>query len=709
MLRDTLGSLPATLNGQYAQILGNIHTNHRKLAVKAFQWVIHSNVPIYVDELMDVLATDVAAEPRFSPKRRLVDREDLFRICSYLIDVSPRNRRVEKHEHNPVRFAHLSVKEYLLSDQLLASPIAEFAPTYLDAHALIARDCLSYLLHANKNYGMEARNLVTTNGLDQYDFTMSDFINQYEGWKPCGWPEQIDQYEKELKAALPLIFYAAEFWAHHARIAEEQDGELFQLMIEAFEPGTFDQWTSFVDLRWNSCMKRRDVFGRGRLDRLTYAIDMQLLKMVQHLLQQGVDVHTDGSETLTPMQAAAESGNLELVKTLIKFGANVNLTASAGGTPLSIAANRGDIEVVELLLVEGADVNLVGAPKYPNTLPTGEPKENYSKTPLMAAASGNHVSVARILIGKGANVQFTTGHEFPVNPAPALHFATICSNAEMVQLLLSHGALSNPDTHITAFRIAVYSRRVEGARLLLEAGIGVNTFIPSRKTDAKVISRDCFETALQIASRSVNLPMVELLLRWGADVNLHTNSNVGTALQAASLRGSERLIELLIQAGANVNLQVGSSGSAIHAACSLGNGGYPSVVRLLIEHGADIHLQGGKYGSPLRTAASCNNTAIISVLLENGADVNQRVENGGSALEAALEKGHGRAAHLLLAASADRTVRDELLPRLQDVYRGIDDLSSRERVEQITTEDGEIMLVKGRRSPDGIYGLPDYC
>ena len=467
-----------------------------------------------------------------------------------------------------------------MSDQLLASPIAEFAPTSLDAHALIARDCLSYLLHANKNYGMEPRDLVTMNGLDQYDFTMSDFINQYEGWKPCGWPEQIDQYEKELKAALPLIFFAAEFWAHHARIAEEQDGELFQLMIEAFEPGTFDQWTSFVDLRWNSCMKRRDVFGRGRLDRLTYAIGMQLLKMVQHLLQQGVDVHTDGSETLTPMQAAAESGNLELVKTLIKFGANINLTASAGETPLSIAANRGDIEVVELLLVEGADVNLIGTPKYPNTLPTGEPKENYSKTPLMAAASGNHVSVARILIGKGANVLFTTGHEFPETPATALHFATLCSNAEMVQLLLYHGVLSNPDTHIIAFRIAVCSRRDDGARLLLEAGIGVNTLIPSSETDGEVENRDCFKTALQIASRHVNLPMVQLLLRWGADVNLQTDSNVGTALQAASLRGSERLIDLLIQAGANVNLQVGSSGSAIHAACSLDNRGYPSVVRL---------------------------------------------------------------------------------------------------------------------------------
>ena len=211
---------------------------------------------------------------------------------------------------------------------------------------------------------------------------------------------------------------------------------------------------------------------------------------------------------------------------------------------------------------------------------------------------------------------------------------------------------------------------------------------------------------MQIAARHYDLPMVQFLLRYGADVNLQTNSNVGTALQAASLRGSERLIELLTQAGANVNLQVGSSGSAIHAACSLDNGGYPSVVRLLIEHGADIHLQGGEYGSPLRTAASCNNTAIISILLENGADVNQREENGGSALEAALEEGNGHAAHLLLAAGADRNVKDELLLRLQDVYRDIDDLLSRERIEP--TEDRKVMLVKGRRNRGGLYWLPDY-
>ena len=89
--------------------------------------------------------------------------------------------------------------------------------------------------------------------------------------------------------------------------------------------------------------------------------------------------------------------------------------------------------------------------------------------------------------------------------------------------------------------------------------------------------------------------------------------------------------------------------------------------------------------------------------------MNQREENGGSALEAALEKCHGRAAHLLLAASADRTVRDELLPRLQDVYRGIGDLLWREITARIPRGDGTIKLVKQGHIPDGIYGLPYFC
>ncbi|KAL8875794.1 MAG: hypothetical protein Q9198_005899 [Flavoplaca austrocitrina] len=303
-------SLPATLNGQYAQILGNIHTNHRKLAVKAFQWVIHSKFPIYVDELVDVLAIDVAAKPRFRPKRRLIDQDDLFRNCSNLIDVSPRLRLGDKREQDSVRFAHLPVKEYLLSYQLFATPVGDFAPSHPNAHTIIARDCLSYLLHVNDSYGVEAKNLAILGYFVRESFAGFHVPEELHTRHPCSydafrkWWEEVIEPEEGLRAALPLVFYAAEYWAYHARIAGEQDSGLFQLMIEAFEPCTFKTWSSFVDLGWNEYREPRNVFTRPPPDRLTYAIDKQLIRLVEHLHRQGVDVSTEGSEGLAPLQVA---------------------------------------------------------------------------------------------------------------------------------------------------------------------------------------------------------------------------------------------------------------------------------------------------------------------------------------------------------------------------------------------------------------------
>ena len=157
MLMKTLGSLPATLNETYAHILGNIHKDHRKLAIKAFQWMIHARKTLSIDEMVDILAIDVAAEPRFSPKRRPIEQEDVIKICCNLIEISSRYGPYGMSVRNEVRLAHLSVKEYLTSDQTLATPIADFAPQDMDAHASIAQDCLICLLHVKDSRDAKGR------------------------------------------------------------------------------------------------------------------------------------------------------------------------------------------------------------------------------------------------------------------------------------------------------------------------------------------------------------------------------------------------------------------------------------------------------------------------------------------------------------------------------------------------------------------------
>ncbi|KAL9024891.1 MAG: hypothetical protein Q9180_007777, partial [Flavoplaca navasiana] len=290
--------------------------------------------------MVDILAIDVTANHRFSPKRRLIEQEDVVRICSQLIEVHPLAGQNREQPDGSVHFIHLSVLEYLTSAQNSVAPIG----TSGDAHDSIVQDCPSYLIHVKDSR-------------DEKGIGRIDTLVNTSQELPSSWMWRLGirrRIEAESQATLPLLFVAAQQWTRHATAARIISDRSFQLMVEAFKPHTLGTWYIFVNLPWhfnNPEVAFRDLTPA----RLTYAIQHGLGRLVTYLLDQGIDVNDHQARCYTPLQAAAESGNLELVKSLIKFGANVNLTVSASETPLSIAASRADIEVVELLLVEGAD------------------------------------------------------------------------------------------------------------------------------------------------------------------------------------------------------------------------------------------------------------------------------------------------------------------------------------------------------------------
>lgn len=88
----------------------------------------------------------------------------------------------------------------------------------------------------------------------------------------------------------------------------------------------------------------------------------------------------------SPLQAAAEHGNLELVRLLLDEGADPNLASANGWPALTIAAERGHINIVQELLTRGANPNTVN-----------------SATPLMRAAESGHPEVIRELLAHGAD------------------------------------------------------------------------------------------------------------------------------------------------------------------------------------------------------------------------------------------------------------------------------------------------------------------
>jgi len=81
-------------------------------------------------------------------------------------------------------------------------------------------------------------------------------------------------------------------------------------------------------------------------------------------------------------------------------------------------ASLGRTELVEEALNSGADANAVDADGY---------------SALHAAAENNHIDIVKLLIAKGANVNYKDSYT-------ALELANMSENAEVVDILKSHGA-----------------------------------------------------------------------------------------------------------------------------------------------------------------------------------------------------------------------------------------------------------------------------
>jgi hypothetical protein len=84
-------------------------------------------------------------------------------------------------------------------------------------------------------------------------------------------------------------------------------------------------------------------------------------EMVEKALADGADANALGSDGVSLLIEAADSGQVEIVRMHLKHGANVNVRNTAdpnklGDTPILVALYRGRWDVAQLLLESGADI-----------------------------------------------------------------------------------------------------------------------------------------------------------------------------------------------------------------------------------------------------------------------------------------------------------------------------------------------------------------
>jgi len=111
-VRDSLKVLPETLTNAFGEIYNRIRMQCRhasQLAVNAFRCVQCSYEPLQSETLLDAVTVETDGSGEFSRICAAVRSTDLLKVCQNLLILDERV--------NVFRFAHLSVEEYLETQQ----------------------------------------------------------------------------------------------------------------------------------------------------------------------------------------------------------------------------------------------------------------------------------------------------------------------------------------------------------------------------------------------------------------------------------------------------------------------------------------------------------------------------------------------------------------------------------------------------------------
>jgi ankyrin repeat protein len=328
---------------------------------------------------------------------------------------------------------------------------------------------------------------------------------------------------------------------------------------------------------------------------LHWAVRSDDIAAVQKLLRAGANPSAANRYGVTPLSLAATNGNAAIVETLLKAGANTKADLPGGETLLMTASHTGNVDVVKLLLAHGGDPNAR--------------ESSNDETALMWAAAENHPEAAKELIAHGAQLDARSRKG---------EFSPDRFGLEGVVTILPHG-------NWTALMYAARQGSVGAARVLIEAGAGLNLTDPDGTT------------ALVVAIINGHYDTASLLVEKGADPNIADSTGMAALYAAVDM-------DSLAEVFGRPNRKSTDETSAL------------DVIRKLLDHGAipdarlrlstlhRAHTPGERYlgegATPLMRAARNGDAAAMQLLLEKGADPAAQQTNRTTALM--LAAGLGR-------------------------------------------------------------------
>ncbi|KAK0723571.1 Pfs, NACHT and ankyrin domain protein [Lasiosphaeria miniovina] len=351
-LETALHSLPKDLGETYSRMLDAIPENRRGKAVRILQLLTYSERPLTIQEAVDVVAIRLESATKFDPKYRLKCPGEITMFCPCLVSLV--KKQFQGRERTELELAHLSVKEYLMSE-LPPEPFRSglYEP---DARRCITRCCLAYL----SCLGSET---------------------------PRTKPSPLEQYHLvvAVRARFPFARYSVRYWLNYEKPDEAKDEITTTIVHFLNNRAAFTMWRLLFEYE----RPLDDMANRNTLPPIHFAslqderpdMSWRLRKLSE------VDVNARGGTFGNALQAASVIGHASVVRELLKGGADVNAQGGIFGTALQAASLMGHSENVLQLLHKGADVNAQCGP---------------FRNALQAASTMGHKEVVQLLLSQGA-------------------------------------------------------------------------------------------------------------------------------------------------------------------------------------------------------------------------------------------------------------------------------------------------------------------
>ena len=379
---------------------------------------------------------------------------------------------------------------------------------------------------------------------------------------------------------------------------------------------------------------------------------------------------------------AVEGNFLEKVKSYAKGYKEADSVPYGGHTPLHRAVQYRKVEVVEVLLKEGlsalAETEDGETPLHMALESTMESKHSISSESPNETLESEEEHMSRMLVDSCDKSRIGIWRKFYPRGWTLLHLAAAANSVHIVQRVLQKDPSWNLPTHgkqWSLIHIAARNGHIELLRFLLEQNNLKATIEKSSHDEA---------TPLFAACKRGHAEAVELLLRYGANINVRTAVKIRvnetrdgmTGLHIAALGGHTETVQTLLSdtkiriSGAKTN----HDETALHLAVQDNHKSCPDVINALggpdrpinIEATAKFEINGTmtEKCTALHMAAEKNNVQGTSKLLELKAKPNAETKDGDTALHLAARKGFKAIAEVLLNknAQADKLNRWKATP-----------------------------------------------